>query len=117
MKKINILLTFIIVLPFIILTIIVLYVNLNSKNPRDILLDNQSNKYFEGKIILIKNNENNHNALTMYSNDKNIILPYSWDSKVKINDSISKQKGDLFLKIYRNRELLDSLNYNDIKWR
>lgn len=103
--------------PLIILTIIVLYVNFNSENPRDIFLTNSSNRYFQGKVMSIKNNEKDHNALTIYSNDDNIILPSLWDSKVEINDSISKQKGELFLKIYRNGELLDSLNYNDIKWR
>ena len=117
MKKINVLLTSIIVLPFILLIGIVLYANLNSKNSRDIFLTNRSNMHFEGKIILIKNNQKNHNALTMYSKENNIVLPHQWDFKVKINDSISKQKGELFLKIYRNGKLLDSLNYNDIKWR
>ena len=53
----------------------------------------------------------------MSSKENSIVLPHQWDSKVKINDSISKQKGELFLKIYRNGELLESLNYNDIKWR
>ena len=66
MKKINVLLTSIIVLPFILLIGIVLYANLNSKNSRDIFLTNRSNMHFEGKIILIKNNEKDHNALTMY---------------------------------------------------
>ena len=117
MKKINIILTLIIALPLIILTIIVLYVNLNSKNPKDIFLNNRSDRHFEGKIILIKNNQKNHNALTMYSKENSIVLPHQWDSKVKINDSIFKQNGELFLKIYRNGKLLDSLNYNDIKWR
>ena len=114
MKKINILLTIIIVLPLIILTIIVLNKSLNPKKPRDIFLDNQSKKYFEGKIILIKNDKKNHNALTMHSNQNSIVLPSQWDYKVKVNDSISKQKGELFLKIYREGKLKDSLNYNDL---
>lgn len=45
-------------------------------------LTNRSNSYFEGKIISIKNDEKNHNALTLYSSNDYTTLPSLWDYKV-----------------------------------
>jgi hypothetical protein len=53
-------------------------------------------------------------ATQLVSKNKIFYLPYEWEYKFKVGDSISKKKGDLILEHYRNGKLIEILDYNNI---
>lgn|SRR5690606_27497827 len=114
MKKENILISLLLLCPILVLIGVFIWGIQEKRTPREVFLKNQIKKEFNAKVSLIKNDKDNHYSRTMYSKDSKIVLPKIWDNMIQVGDSISKHSGNLYLKIYRNGEMIDSLNYNDL---
>ena len=116
MKKENVIIFLLVFLPLFLLIVIVTTFILKQEplNDRDFFLMSQKKQNFNSVIINIKDDRNNRNIETIYSRYNKIVLPRKWKNKVQIGDSVSKEEGKLFLKIYKEVKLKDSLNYNDL---
>lgn len=116
MKKENIVISLLVILPLFLLIVIVAIFILKQEplSDREYFLESQSRQNFNSVIIEIKDDRSNRNVETVYSKYNRIVLPRKWKKKVQVGDSISKQEGNLYLKIYRERVMIDSLNYNDL---
>ena len=116
MKKIDFLLWGIIFSPLTILIGLVVYETyFKEKLPeKEQFLQNRSRIEFNAKIISIKNDRKNRSIETIFSKYDKFVLPDEWREKVMKGDSISKNEGELFLKVFRKDSLIDSLNYDDI---
>jgi len=55
-----------------------------------------------------------HNTLTLKAKKQNFYVPYRWETKFLVGDSISKKEGELFVEHYRDGELIEILDYRDI---
>jgi len=116
MKKIDFLLWGLIFSPLVILAELVFYItSFEEKIPeKEKYLQNRFGIEFNATVILIKNDRNNRSIETVFSIKNKIVLPDDWREKVMVGDSISKNEGELFLKVFRKDSLIDSLNYEDI---
>lgn len=116
MKKANVIISLLVFLPFFLLIVIVGIFILKEEpiSDREYFLKSQSRQNFNSVILEIRNDRGNRNVETLYSKYNKIVLPRKWKKKVQIGDSISKQDGKLYLKIYREGLMIDSLNYNDL---
>ncbi len=72
------------------------------------------NTEFIGKIDSIYRLKMSHNTLTLKSDKYNFYVPSDWETKFQLGDSISKKKGELIVKHYRNGKLIEVLDYRDI---
>lgn len=115
MKK-NTTISLLVFLPLLVLILIVaIFIFIEEPlNDREYFLRSQKRQNFNSVVIEIKNDKNNRNVETVFSTYNKIVLPRKWKNKAQVGDSISKHSGNLYLKIYRNGEMIDSLNYNDL---
>src|SRR5690606_8670864 len=74
----------------------------------------EANTDFIGKIDSIYRLKMSHNTLTLKSDKYNFYVPPDWETKFQLGDSISKKKGELIVKHYRNGKLIEVLDYRDI---
>ena len=116
MKKIELLLWGVMFSPLAILAGLVVYVNFfKEKLPQDVTyLQYRTREEFNGIVTSINEDRKNRSVETVFSKDDKIVFPDEWRKNVKVDDSISKKEGELFLKIFRNNTLKDSLNFGDI---
>ena len=107
MKKENVIIFLLVFLPLFLLIVIVTTFILKQEplNDRDFFLMSQKKQNFNSVIINIKDDRNNRNIETIYSRYNKIVLPRKWKNKVQIGDSVSKEEGKLFLKIYKEGKL------------
>ncbi len=102
-------------IPLIILIIMVFYNVLSENRTRsEIYLDLNKNTFINGRIDSLYHQKNNHNVLTIISNNHEFEVARKWENKFKVGDSVSKAKGDLLLKHYRGEQLIEILNYKDL---
>jgi hypothetical protein len=87
------------------------------KSSFEYFLEAQSKINVQSKITSIYRDVENHNTLFLKFKDTAIAISPIWDNKFHIGDSISKKKGFLKIEHYRNNNLLEILDYNDIKKR
>ncbi|MBW3519805.1 hypothetical protein [Flavobacterium sp. NKUCC04_CG] len=53
-------------------------------------------------------------VLVLNTSDGLFEVPFEWEDKFKLDDSISKKKGELTLEHYRSGTLIEMLDYNEI---
>jgi len=86
----------------------------DTRSSGEIYLSFQVKKECFGKVKSIYREKMNHNVLTLSTMNCIFQVPYKWESNFKINDSISKKEGELFVEHYRGGKLLEVLDYHDI---
>jgi hypothetical protein len=119
-RKVKIILYFTIFTPLIIMILMVLFNVLNeNRTNSELYLDYKKEFVFAGKIDTIYHEIHNHNIKVIESNKQRHPLPFEWENKFKVGDSVIKQKDSLTLKLYRNGILFEVLDYRDIvkDWR
>jgi len=113
--KEKIILAGIVFIPIIMLVSWVFFKSLSDKTTdKDVYLNYEINIECIGKIDSIYRLKMNHNTLTLKVSGNNFYVPPNWENKFKIGDSISKKQGRLTVEHYRNNNLLEILDYNDI---
>ncbi|RKS26193.1 hypothetical protein CLV94_1250 [Flavobacterium endophyticum] len=104
---------------FITLSIILSFIGydlwFDPKSPFEHFLEAQSKINMQSKIIFIYRDVKNHNTQFIKLKDTALGISPIWDDKFQVGDSISKKKGSLKIEHYRNNNLLEILDYNDIK--
>jgi hypothetical protein len=86
----------------------------DKRTGKQIYLDMVIDKKCEGIVDSIYRQEMNHNVLALKTKDCIFEVEPEWEKKFEIGDSISKRKGELYLKYYRNDRLVEVLNYEDL---
>lgn len=69
---------------------------------------------FIGTVDSICRQKMNHNIMVLKSNEKEYFVEAEWENYFKVGDSISKHKGQLILKHYRNGKLIENLDYSKL---
>lgn len=85
-----------------------------TKSNKEIYLDTVKENVFHSSIKRIYREKTNHNVLTLEGDHEIYTVYPNWEYKFKVGDSISKDSGSLKLKHYRDDNLLEILDYNDI---
>lgn len=86
----------------------------DKRTGKEVYLDMVIDKKCEGIVDSIYRQEMNHNVLALKTKDCIFEVEPEWEKKFEIGDSISKRKGELYLKYYRNDRLVEVLNYEDL---
>lgn len=86
----------------------------DTRSAGDIYLSFQIKKECFGNVESIYRQKMNHNVLTLRIMNCIYQVPYKWENKFKIGDSISKKEGEIIVKHFRNGKLLEILDYRDI---
>ena len=89
----------------------------DKRTGKEIYLDSERQTECRGIIDSIYRLEMSHNTLTLKVSKCNFYVPPEWENKFKIGDSISKRKGELVLKHYREHKLLEILDYEKLNRR
>lgn len=87
---------------------------IDKRTGKEIYLNSEINVECIGKVDSIYRLQMNHNTLSLKVNKDNFYVPPEWENKFKIGDSISKKKGELVLKHYRDHKLLEILDYQKL---
>jgi len=87
----------------------------NPKSHRDIFLESRQEYDFHGTVDSIYRQKYNHNIMTLISKNKKYNVDGEWEHKFQIGDSISKHRGSLLVEHYRNGQLVEILNYADLR--
>ena len=67
-----------------------------------------------GRVDSIYRQKMNHNILTLRTENCIFQVEAEWESKFQIGDSISKKKGELIVRHYRNGQFIEVLDYRDV---
>ena len=86
----------------------------DSKTHEEAYLESEKKVLFIGKIDSVYRLKMSHNTLTLKAKKQNFYVPYRWETKFQLGDSISKKKDELIVEHYRNGELIEVLDYRDI---
>jgi len=86
----------------------------SSKSRGDYFLEDRLEKHCSGKIDSIYRQRNNHNILTLRTNNCIFEVDYPWENKFQLGDSISKKVNEPMIKIFRDNKLLEILDYTDV---
>lgn len=84
------------------------------KSKRDYFFEIRQTYNFHGTIDSIYRQKQNHNILTLMSENNILPIDRGWQNKFKIGDSISKNQGSLLVEHYRDGRLIEVLNYEDL---
>lgn len=113
--KEKIILIGVIVIPLLLLFSWIFFNSITDKRTgKEVYLDMVIDKKCEGIVDSIYRQEMNHNVLALKTKDCIFEVEPEWEKKFEIGDSISKRKGELYLKYYRNDRLVEVLNYEDL---
>ncbi len=113
--RLKVFLIFVCFVPLLFLFFYVNYDNiLNSKSSKEVFLESRSKDECIGKVDSIYRQKMNHNILTLKTSDCIFQVDADWEAKFMVGDSISKKKGELIVKYYRNGKLIEVLDYRDI---
>jgi precorrin-3B methylase len=113
--RLTVFLIFVCFVPLLFLFFYVNYDNiLNSKSSKEVFLESRSKDECIGKVDSIYRQKMNHNILTLKTSDCIFQVDADWEAKFMVGDSISKKKGELIVKYYRNGKLIEVLDYRDI---
>ncbi|WP_430612235.1 hypothetical protein [Flavobacterium sp. JP2137] len=114
-NRLKILVTFVCLSP---LLFLFLYVNYNNgfkyKSTGVVFLEIRIKEECIGKVKSIYRQKMNHNVLALETSNCIFQVDADWETKFEVGDSISKRKGELILKHYREGKLIEILDYNDI---
>ncbi len=113
-KRDSLILYFGIILPIMLFIAIVIISDSLKYSFDDTYYKDRSTRSFQGVIDSIYRQKDNHNVMTVVSGESIFGIEGVWESKVKLGDSISKEAGDLYLKIFRGGTEVDSLSYLDV---
>lgn len=67
-----------------------------------------------GKVDSIYRQRMEHNILALKTENCIFDVAPDWETRFMVGDSISKKKGELIVKHYRNGKLIEVLDYRDI---
>ena len=87
----------------------------NPKSHRDIFLESRQEYDFHGTVDSIYRQKYNHNILTLKAASGIFEVEAEWQNKFQLGDSISKHRGSLLVEHYRNGQLVEILNYADLR--
>ena len=87
----------------------------DKRTRKEIYLDMVVNNDCEGSVDSIYRQEMNHNIMVLKTKNCEFQVEAEWENKFKINDSISKRKGSLKIEHYRDGQLLEILDYNNLE--
>lgn len=95
-----------------ILAIIIYWQNAHSPSKQQLILNEAKMLSFHGRIDSIYFDKANHNAETlMLSNGYRYWLYPNWSSLVVVGDSLSKEYGEVKVKVYKKNMTVDTLDY------
>jgi hypothetical protein len=55
------------------------------------------------------------NIMTLVAKNQEFTVDGEWEHKFQVGDSISKNQGSLLVEYYRNGQLVEILNYADLR--
>ena len=114
-RKMKLFLGIIFIFPFIVLLWIVFAKDLiNEKSSEEVFLSMRKEISCYGNVDVIYRQKKNRNVLTLKTKNCVYQVPYKWETKFLVGDSISKKEGELFIEHYRDGELIEILDYRDI---
>lgn len=114
-RKMKLFLGLIFILPFIVLFWVVLADGIiNPKSSGENYLLDKIKINCNGNVEEIYRQKMNHNILALKIKNCILNVPWRWETKFQLGDSISKKEGELFVEHYRNGELIEILDYRDI---
>ncbi len=113
-KRDSLILYFGIILPIMLFIAIIVISDSLKYSSDDIYYQDRSARSFHGVIDSIYRQKDNHNVMTVVSGKSIFGTEGIWESKIKLGDSISKEAGDLYLKVFRGGNEVDSLSYLDV---
>lgn len=87
---------------------------IDTRSSGEIYLSLQLEKNCLGRVETIYRQEMNHNVLTLKTERCIFQVPYKWENKFLVGDSISKKEGELLVKHYRGGRLIEILDYHDV---
>lgn len=67
-----------------------------------------------GGILSIYRQKLEHNILALKTDNCVFDVPYLWENKFKVGDSISKMEGEFLVKHYREGKLIEILDYREV---
>ncbi|MBW3520495.1 hypothetical protein [Flavobacterium sp. NKUCC04_CG] len=86
----------------------------DKRSDKEVYLDDKLGVFLSGNVDSIFRLKMNHNTLTLKVSSEHFYVPSDWENKFEIGDSISKRKGELTLKHYRDGKLIETLDYKDV---
>ncbi len=101
-------------IPFLLMLFYVVNALFDSRTTRDFYLEDKKIESYHGVIDSIFHQKRNHNIKTLVVGEKWIGLHSSWENKFRVGDSVSKYQGSLQIQHFRNGELIETLDYNDV---
>lgn len=84
------------------------------ETPGQFFYEERAQREFHGVIDSIYRQKDNHNVMTIMAKEQNLGIEGLWESKFRLGDSVSKDKGSLLVELYRNGDLIEILDYKDI---
>lgn len=87
----------------------------DKRTGKEIYLDMVVNNDCEGIVDSIYRQKMNHNIMVLKTKNCEFQVEAEWEKKFKINDSISKRRGSLKVEHYREGQLLEILDYNNLE--
>lgn len=109
-------LIFVMAIPIFLLFGWIFFNSINDKRTgKEIYLDMVVNNDCEGIVDSIYRQKMNHNIMVLKTKNCEFQVEAEWEKKFKINDSISKRRGSLKVEHYRERQLLEILDYNNLE--
>jgi hypothetical protein len=87
----------------------------NPKSHRDAFLESRQEYDFHGTVDSIYRQKYNHNIMTLVAKNQEFTVDGEWEHKFQVGDSISKNQGSLLVEYYRNGQLVEILNYADLR--
>ena len=86
----------------------------DKRTGKEIYLDIVKDDNCEGIVDSIYRQKMNHNIMVLKSKNCEFLVEAEWENKFRINDSISKKKGSLKVRHYRNGLLVEILDYGNL---
>src|SRR5690554_2320937 len=114
-RKMKLFIGVIFIFPFIVLLWVVLADDIISpKKLGESYLHNKIKINCNGNVDEIYRQKMDHNILALKIKSCILDVPWRWENKFLVGDSISKKEGELFLEHYQDGELIEILDYREI---
>ncbi|POY34627.1 hypothetical protein C3K47_19325 [Solitalea longa] len=101
-----------IVFPVLFVLFFLLQAIFDKESSSDVFLKNAASENFNGKVDSLYFEKQNHNVkIALLNNDYKFQIYRLWEAKIKVGDSLSKNKGSLQIEVFKKDKSKLILDY------